>query len=348
MLNKILKILSINIVLFSFLFSQNNFSWIGTRNLYNTSNIATEYIGNSSNCSILGKNESTKISSSIFYQNYSWTLWSFSQRGISIQYNKNGLGISANMIGRGSWKDMVATTETGDYQKKYKLIFQERFINITYAKKFYDKLYIGILGKYLNTQNPERLNFLKDNFGTSIDIGFLYKVFNELELGLDIENILSTKIDYVIFDDFGAWAFANELPINFNINFIYSINSKIKFDFGIDNLFEDKVYDSNHNAYYIYKKKYHIGCNWNIYRNLFINADYYRQRRPTEFTYKADVGKFDYNLYNYFNFEIYYKIKKYSVNASAKQDNRKEKMERSPIKLKSNTFFYSMSLSYEL
>jgi hypothetical protein len=94
---KILKISIINIILFSFLFSQNNFSWVKTQNLYKNTN--HEYMGNLKNCAVLGKNKSQKISSSIFYQNYSWTGSSFSKRGLGIKYLHNGLGISANIVG---------------------------------------------------------------------------------------------------------------------------------------------------------------------------------------------------------------------------------------------------------
>jgi hypothetical protein len=161
---------------------------------------------------------------------------------------------------------------------------------------------------------------------------------DQLSCGVNIENLIGSKIGYVIFNDFGSWAFPKELPIDFSIGFSYFPLSNLVLLIDIKNLFEDSVFDTNHEVD-------HIGCEWNCISDLFINFGYYKSSRPT--TYPSEIKvPFEYNSYNTYSLGIGYRRNSMQINIGFVGDDRASKMEAYRTDISGNSLSSSVSLAY--
>lgn len=351
-----------NILLISVLYisaislsAQTNFTFSGTR----TSSVGEAFIGLADDENAIFYNpaglvrvQHQKIALSGSYQNYSWNIFSFSQRGLSLQLIRKGIGISLNIWMRGDWKEQVLTGEASPEPiDTYRMIFQDRFFTLSYAKKIFHNFSLGISGKYIFTLEPDVQIFhqnklLKDTQGITIDLGMLYKISNRFSCGMTLQNIISSELDYVIFSDFGEYAFPNELPVNFSVGFSWLPVSNLALLLDIKNLLENSVIDNNHQVDYTFRRSYHLGCEWNCIANLVIDLGYHRSSRPSAFYSKIKIP-FVYHSYNTYSFGIGYQLHAIQLNIGLVADDRASKMKKYPINLSKNTLTGSFSFAWQ-
>lgn len=301
-----------------------------------------------------------KMSFSGTIQTYSWeyTLSSstfrpnYSRRGLSAAYIRRGIGISLNILGHGWW-DELTYRDIIDLSREYTVtpVFYQRYITVTYAHEILSAVSLGITGKYINTSDfledigQERF---EDRHGVTFDIGILYRSLDGLlSFGLSMENIVSSKIDYTIADDFDVELFPNKLPRNLNFGLAYCPFENLSITADIRNLLQDVATGDINGARYIFRRSYHVGCELRVIPQLILRAGYFRCYRPKSGT-MSRFTPIEYNLYHNVTFGIGFHHRNFLAEIGMKADNRKSKMEEHPIELKDPTVtgIASMSVTF--
>jgi len=344
-------------------YAQENFFYEGTRAL----STGKAFVGLADDENALCYNPAgltqireQKMSISGIYQYYSWestspylyfTL-SYIERGLSLAYIRQGMGISFNLLGRGWWDKITVydlPMQPGPLGT-VRPVFYERNITVAYAREIYSGLTLGMSAKYINTSDPfEEFDMSRydETHGGTFDIGILYSTLDKLSFGLHIGKIISTDVGYTTFSDFGSWLYLNELPRIVTLGLAYRPFEDLILLADVRNLFEDDVFSDVHQIDYTFKRSYHVGCEWRVIPQIFLRAGYFRSSRPSTFTHRIDEP-FAYDSYNNFTLGFGFQHRRLQADLGMKIDNRKSIMEEDSIHLTNTTLLGVASLSLTL
>jgi len=350
-------------------YAQENFCYEGTRAL----SLGKAFVGLADDENALCYNPAglaqirdQKLSISGIYQYYSWestspSLYftvSYIEHGLSLAYIRQGIGISFNILGRGWWDEITVYDRPVQPEPlgTVRPVFYERNITVAYAREIYSGLILGMSGKYVNTSDPFEevgMSTYNETHGGTLDIGILYHTLDKLSFGLHIGNIISTDVDYSVFNDSGSWLYLNELPRNVALGLAYRPFENLILLADVRNLFEDDVFSDIHQTDYTFKRSYHMGCEWRVIPEIFLRVGYFRSSRPSTFTRGIidepfEYEPFEYDSYNNFTLGFGFKHRRFQADLGMKIDNRKSKMEENPIRLTNTTLLgiASLSLTY--
>lgn len=361
------------LILFSFWSSDNNaqsqFSPSNSRAL-SMGNAFTAISGDENsiyyNPAGLIQTKGRKLSFNIFLQNYSIMNSVIRVKQNNLQLNgtiffvQDKFGVVAGIWERGDRKEHKRLfVEDIAYEKR---LFYERFISIAFAKKITSDLSFGIKGTYLNSATDsklEKLNFLFNHTNAfSVSLGLLYEPSKRFKLGGTIQNLLSTKLKYYLFDDFGKHQATEGLPQNLNIGICYLPSKSLIVSADVKNLIEDKVHTVDDN--YEVKRTYHLGCEYRIYPNLALRLGLMRQNYPRNFDSRLERPakggwfrrRFEYKANYVLTLGIGIKSRNLSLDLATAIDNRKREIEDTRVELGSlevegSTLRYLLSVSYQ-
>lgn len=342
------------------LYAQEPFFYVGTRSL----SLGKAYVGLANDENALFYNPAgltqvreQKISISGTIQTYSWEyeLFSttlrpnYSKRGLSAAYIRRGIGISFTILGHGWW-DKLTFRDINDLSKRYTVtpVYYQRYITATYAHEIFSDLSLGITGKYVNTTDYHEefgQGIFEYKHGVTFDIGILYHALDGLlSFGLSMENVVSSRIDYTIADDFGIELLLNELPRNLNFGLAYHPFDNLSIVADIKNLLQDVASGDINGARYIFRRSYHVGCELGVIPELILRAGYFQCYGPKSGTMSL-FTPLEYNLYHNVTLGIGFRYRDFQADIGMKADNRKSKMEESPIEVKDPTVTGIVSLS---
>jgi hypothetical protein len=208
-----------------------------------------------------------------------------------------------------------------------------------------ENLSLGATAKYLNTDDPHDMFETKNGF--TIDAGLLYTVAENLTIGLSLANIVFSKIEYAVPEDFGMQAYLDELQRDLSIGIAYRPRPDVILTADVHDLFEDGVKDVLYETYHTAKRSYHIGCEWQAAEWLFLRAGYYYDQRISDLPGFFD-RQYDYDSYNNVTFGAGFVHKSIALDAGIHYDDRKSKMEEHPIELTRTTLmgFATFSLRF--
>ncbi len=286
------------------------------------------------------------------YQDYSWSYTSlsstlspkYSERGVSAYYLEKSLAISISLMGEGWWEEMTFVRDIWDPMTTYTLtpVFFERYVGISYAREILEGLSIGGTAKYINTDDP--YDFFENKNGFTLDAGILYTAIDDLSIGLSVANIVFSDIDYAVPDDFGMNAYLDELQRDLSLGIAYHPRSDIVIAADVHNLFEDGVKDVLYETYYTAKRSYHLGFEWLVVEALALRAGYFYDQRISEHPYLFD-RQYEYDSYNNVTFGAGFTYGRFTLDAGVHLDDRRSKMEESPIELDNTTLMGYVDLA---
>lgn len=218
----------------------------------------------------------------------------------------------------------------------------EKVSLLSFSVKLNYRLAVGISAKWIMGENKLFSQMLKDRTGIDLDIGIIGQLNEKISIGTLFQNVFKSKVYSVVYDYFGGMAFLRELPRDVNIglgikpikNFLISID--------VDNLLEDKVYDSNHEKDYTFKRKFQLGTELQL-KNFFIREGIGYQKQANKFP--MIVGRdFQYNDTIIYVIGLGFQSKSLKIHFAVNYDNRKDEIEKyKMLKVKGSTFKYFLS-----
>jgi hypothetical protein len=351
--------------------AQDNFSYSGTRPL----SLGRAFIGSADDENALFYNSAgltqvqfRKITLSGIYQYYSWeyeiSLLSginpnYSERGFSLSYIMKSFGISYTLMGNGWWDNLeIGNVYTPGETFRVKPVYYDHSVTAAYAREVYSGLSLGVTAKYMHSVNPYEgtpsgaEELIENQHGVTFGLGILYSPLEYLSFGLNVDNILFSKINYVVPNDFGMHVYMNKLPRNVSFGLAYHPHRNVSLLADVRNLLEDGIKDIIYDADFAFKRSYHVGCEWRVIPEIIIRAGYFHDRRWSDLPdptcsapFECVYGPFGYDSYHNFTFGIGLRYRNYHVDFGMKADNRKSKMEENPIRLRDNTLMGAVSLA---
>jgi hypothetical protein len=307
----------------------------------------------------LARMERRSASLSGIYQYYSWDLTdinytpNFIYYGMSLSVLRNGLGVTANFVGRGHWETFSSERTiympegTSDFSE-IRPIFYERYVTASYARQLPGGVSIGATGKYINTSDyVEKMGreLLETNHGVTFDIGMLYHAPRGLSFGVTVENILASHIDYAIFDYFGPELTAKELPLSVTIGIAYRPLESVRVAADARNLTQDVVTGDVNGGRYIFKRSYHVGCEVDIRPALAVRAGHSRSSAPKPGTLNL-YSPLEYIARNTVCGGVRFSRRGFSADGGILWDDRKSAMEEFALTLRNPTLQYLLTISY--
>lgn len=215
---------------------------------------------------------------------------------------------------------------------------------VSLSKKLTPKLAAGISLKYVREES-DLLEILsacdKEKEAIDLDIGVIRELNEKCFIGLLLQNILKSEIDYIIYDYFDRIVTLERLPRNVNIGVGIRPMPHILIAMDIDNLLEDKVYDKNHEVSYTFKRKYQLGTEVQ-HKNLFIRVGISQYKEANDFPYTVGTD-FQYNKTISYAMGIGFHNKNLMIDFATTCDNRKKEIEKYRLEVKEPTLRYLLS-----
>ena len=311
----------------------------------------------------LTRMEGHRISLSGYIQQYSWTFDeqaieginpNFTDRGFTVSYVQNRFGISFSMTGKGWWDhiDFGRWMPEGTVINSERRVDYERYVTACYAHEILSWISLGITGKYLHFSSHFGSSLIDDLDGVTFDIGLLLDPSDRLSIGLNLQNTISSDINYAVYNDFSTIAFLSELPVNLTIGISWLPIDALTIAADVRNIFQDDVKNAISDYILEFKRSYHLGTEWRPTSGLALRAGYYKCERPVHRMYPVtpfgDTGpdSYEYETYNNFALGAGYFYRGFSFDLGVKFDDRKSKMDESPSTLRDSTAMGSASISY--
>ena len=306
------------------------------------------------------------IALSGYIQQYSWELmvwglegWApnFTDRGFTISYVQNRFGISFSQTGKGWWDNIKMglweVDEPGFTYRILKPVDYERYVTACYAHEILSWISLGITGKYLHFSPYTEFKIFDDTDGVTFDIGLLLYPFDRLSIGLNLQNVVSSEIDYAVYNDYSSIAYLSELPINLTAGISWLPIDALSITADVRNILQDDVKSTVNDYMLEFKRSYHLGIEWRSTFGLALRGGYYRCERPVDHVYpvtpfgEAGPDYYEYETYNNFALGAGYMYEGFSFDLGVKLDDRKSKMDESTTsKLRDSTAMGSASISY--
>jgi len=311
--------------------------------------------------------EGRTISLSGYIQQYSWELteWpleglmapNFTDRGFTVSYVQHRFGISFSQTGKGWWDNIEIgfwdVDEPGFTYRILKPVNYEQYVTACYAHEILSWISLGITGKYLHFSRYHESENIDNTDGVTFDIGLLLVPAERLSLGLNLQNIISSKIDYAVHNDYTTVAYLSELPINLTMGVSWLPIDALSITADVRNLLQDDVKSTVSDYMLEFRRSYHFGIEWRSTFGLALRGGYYRCERPVDWMsprtpFGTPEGEhYEYEKYNNFALGAGYSYKGFSLDLGVKLDDRKSKMDESTTsELRDNTAMGSASISY--
>jgi hypothetical protein len=248
--------------------------------------------------------EQKNVSISGLIQYYSWEVylgnnfgWDLNYSDIQgvVSYSQKNIGISVcykrkcdDLIEIPVLRTMPTSLDAIE-NHIIKPIDYETIIICSYSKELFTGLSIGISGKYVTFSNELWLPELESK--TDLDIGMLYALNKNIQLGISCQNILRKEINYLIHpsDYLESSRLAFESPRSLNMGVSIRPFKSFLFAFDIHNINEDKILTADSSTKYEFKKSYHFGVEWLISNKSTIRLGYFIDNQPREFHYLANA-----------------------------------------------------------
>ncbi len=352
--------------------AQDNFSYSGTRPL----SLGRAFVGLADDENALFYNPSgltrvqiRKIAVSGIYQYYSWEIDislleginpNFSEKGFSLSYIMKSIGISYTIMGNGWWDDieMGSVNLPPGETFEVKPVYYDHSVTAAYAREVYSGLSLGVTAKYMHSVNPyegtpgEVEELMENQHGVTFGVGILYSPLEYLSFGLNVDNVLFSKINYVVPNDFGTHVLMDELPRNLSLGLVYHPHRNVSLLADVRNLLEDNIKAIMYDADFAFKRSYHVGCEWRVIPAVIVRAGYFHNSRWSELPdpicsapFECVYGPFGYDSYDNFTFGIGLGYRNYHFDFGMRADNRQSKMEVHPIRLRDNTLMGALTLA---
>ncbi len=310
--------------------------------------------------------EGQRIVLSGYIQQYAWEAtieqlegWApnFTDRGYTVSYTRQRFGISYSMTGKGRWESidfeerniyMPEGTSFSDRPVNY-----EHYLTVGYAHEILPWLDLGLSGKYLHFSPHVDSERLADRDGFTFDLSLLFYPADRLSIGLNLQNVISSEIDYAVFNDYSTIAYLSELPANLTAGIAWLPIDALSITADVRNLLQDDVKSAINDYMLEFKRSYHFGIEWRSTFGLALRGGYYRCERAVDLVYPVtpfgDTGPdyYEYEAYNNFSLGAGYTNKGFSFDLGAKLDDRSSKMnESSTSQVRGTTAMGSASISY--
>ncbi len=304
--------------------------------------------------------EGRTISLSGYIQQYSWEVTSFNMapnftdRGFTVSCVQHRFGISYSQTGKGWWDhiEMGIWNDPGSTQT-IRPINYERYLTACYAYEIKPWISLGLTGKYLHFSPYLDLDYFDNSDGVTFDIGLLLVPMERLSLGLNLQNVVSSDVDYAVFNDYTTVAYLSELPVNLIVGISWLPVDALSITADVRNILQDEVKSTVNDYMLEFKRSYHLGIEWRSTFGLALRGGYYRCERPVDQVYPptpfGDTGPdyYEYEAYNNFAVGAGYVYQGFSIDLGVKLDDRKSKMDESTTsELRDNTAMGSASISY--
>jgi hypothetical protein len=311
----------------------------------------------------LARFDGGRVSLSGYIQQYSWQSSAqilggiqpnFTDRGLNVSYVQNRFGLSYSTTGKGWWDEvsMGSWSESGFTTEKVRPVNYEHFLTGSYAHELSSRISIGLTCKYLHYSYHSDADLFDDKDAAALDLGLLLLPCDKLSVGINLMNAASSKIDYLIYNDFRAIAFLSELPVNLTVGINYIPIKSVTITADARHLTEDDAANDNSDVLLEFKRSWHIGLEWRPVKGLSIRAGYFRCERPVQRSYPAvpfdasGSDHYEYNKYNNLTIGAGYAYRRFSIDLCIKNDDRESQVDKSQTTLRDSTLMGAGSISY--
>jgi long-subunit fatty acid transport protein len=303
------------------------------------------------------------ISLSGYIQQYSWdvnTIYlephsaNFTDRGFTASYVQHRFGISYSLTGKGLWDHLEFGRWTfGTPTTTVRPVNYERYLTACYAHEINSWISLGGTVKYLHFSYHYDSEYIDNTDGVTFDIGLLVEPTERLSLGLNLQNIISSKIDYAVYNDYTTVAYLSELPVNLTAGISWLPVDALTITADLKNIIQDDVKSTVNDYMLEFKRSYHLGIEWRSTFGLALRGGYYRCERPIDQVYPVTPfgtpgsDYYEYRTYTNFALGAGYMYQGFSLDLGVKLDDRSLKMDESETsELRDNTAMGSASVSY--
>lgn len=361
-----IPILSILLLSATSLSAQEPYFYDGTRSL----SMGKAFVGLADdenaifyNPACLSRIEGHKVSLSGYIQQYSWevTVWplagwkpNYTDRGFTASYVQKRFGISFSYTGKGWWEDVTISDWMSGTSYTKKPMDYEKYVAASYAHDILPWFSLGLTGKYLHFSPSAETDLLENSDGVTFDLGFLFDPVDRLSIGINLVNLLSSDINYAVYNDYTGINWLNELPINVTFGLAWLPIEALSLSADVRNLLQDDVSPAVGDYILEFKRSYHLGLEWRPTAGVSLRAGYYLADKAVDrinpvlpFGSPSGTDYYEYEKYNNFAFGAGFLYRRVTFDIGVKIDDRSSKMEESETsELQDNTAMGSASLSY--
>lgn len=200
----------------------------------------------------------------------------FSEAGLSVAYASPSVGAAVTSWRRGDRRNkIIATNDYGDPIDTLYEFDYETTVLLGTAKRFMDRAWVGITGKYLRYRSnmsdlvERQLGqpLLEKSQTWSADIGVLCQLADYLSLGVVVQNLTDARIDYYVYDALGGEIHLDALPENLVCGLTMRPTARLLVSLDVTHLLTRHVhrfgyYPPVNLGEFTFERDLHLGAEW--------------------------------------------------------------------------------------